>query len=95
MKETVPFNMAQYALLTHMYAHVTGYTAHELIVTLGDCHIYSNHVEALQLQATREPRPLPQLEITRNVSSMDDFTIQDFKVTGYDPHPHIPMAVSA
>lgn len=91
----LPFNMAQYALLTHMYAHVTGYTAHELVITLGDCHIYNNHVEPLTRQLEREPRPLPKLEIVNKlVNDMLSFNILDFKLLDYDPHPHIHMAVS-
>lgn len=77
-----------------MYAHVTGLTPAELVITIGDAHIYHNHIEQLKLQASRDPRPLPSLEIVRQVNDIDDFTIDDFKLTGYDPHPHIKMEVS-
>lgn len=90
----LPFNVCQYALLTHMYAHVTGLGVGDLIVTLGDAHVYNNHIEALSTQLDRDPRPLPILEIVRQVPDIDSFTIDDFKIIGYDPHPHIKMDVS-
>lgn len=91
----VPFNIASYALLTHMVAHVTGLVAHEFIHTLGDAHLYTNHFEQARLQLTREPRPLPGLKIVRTVESIFDFRFEDFQLEAYDPHPHIaaPVAV--
>jgi thymidylate synthase len=91
----VPFNIASYALLLEMLAHVTGYEAGDFVHTLGDAHIYSNHVEQVQTQLSRTPKPLPRLRITREVSSIFDFRYEDFEITGYDPDPHIaaPVAV--
>ncbi|MCJ8332681.1 MAG: thymidylate synthase [Epibacterium sp.] len=85
----VPFNIASYALLAHMLAHVTGHEVGSFVHTLGDAHIYSNHMDQVQLQLSREPRALPQLKITRDVASIFDFKFEDFEITGYDPHPHI------
>ncbi len=91
----VPFNIASYALLTHMVAHVTGLIPHEFIHTLGDAHLYKNHFEQARLQLTREPRALPRLNILRQVESIFDFRFEDFQLEAYDPHPHIaaPVAV--
>jgi thymidylate synthase len=91
----VPFNIASYALLTHMVAHVTGLEAYEFIHTLGDAHLYRNHLEQARLQMTRDLRPLPRLRIARPVDSIFDFRFEDFELEGYDPHPHIaaPVAV--
>ncbi len=91
----VPFNIASYALLTHMIAHVTGLEAGDFVHTLGDAHLYLNHLQQARTQLARAPRPLPRLEITRKVDSIDDFRFEDFEITGYDPHPHIkaPVAV--
>jgi len=89
-----PFNVAQYAALLHMYAVVSGYEPDELTVFIGDAHIYLNHVDQLKLQLTREPKPLPKLWINPNVKQLEDFTIDDFKLEGYDPHPHIKMEVA-
>jgi dihydrofolate reductase/thymidylate synthase len=91
----VPFNIASYALLTRMLAHVTGLVPGELVHTLGDAHVYLNHVAALQEQLERTPRAFPTLSITRAVDSIDGFTMDDFVLAGYDPHPKIemPMAV--
>lgn len=91
----VPFNIASYALLTHMVAHVTGLEAYEFIHTLGDAHLYSNHLEQTKTQLAREPRSLPKLRITRAVDSIFDFRFEDFVLESYDPHPHIsaPVAV--
>ncbi|WP_100400127.1 thymidylate synthase [Bacillus sp. FJAT-44742] len=90
----VPFNIASYALLTKMIAQVCDLEAHEFIHTFGDAHIYLNHVEQIQLQLTREPRPLPTMGINPKVKSIFDFTIDDFILKGYDPHPHIKGEVS-
>lgn len=90
----VPFNIASYALLLEMLAHVTGYKAGTFVHTLGDAHIYNNHFDQVQLQLTREPRPLPKLVIKRKVESLFDFKFDDFEFEGYDPHPHIKGEVS-
>ncbi|CUH81154.1 Thymidylate synthase 2 [Tritonibacter multivorans] len=90
----VPFNIASYALLAHMLAHVTGYEVGSFVHTLGDAHIYSNHMDQVQLQLSRDPRALPQLKITRDVASIFDFKFEDFEITGYDPHPHIKGEVA-
>ncbi|MEH7521709.1 thymidylate synthase [Bacillus sp. JJ1503] len=90
----VPFNIASYALLTHMIAHVTGLQVGEFVHTLGDAHIYTNHIEQVKTQLQREPRPLPTLKIKRKVSNIDDFTFDDFEIIGYDPHPHIAGKVA-
>jgi thymidylate synthase len=91
----VPFNIASYALLTLMVAQVTGLAAAEFVHTLGDAHLYSNHLEQARLQLTREPRPLPRLVLSPAVRSIFDFTYEDFTLEGYDPHPAIkaPIAV--
>lgn len=91
----VPFNIASYALLLEMLAHVTGYEAGDFIHTLGDAHIYSNHLDQVNLQLSRTPKPLPKLRITRKVTSIFDFRYEDFEITGYDPDPAIraPVAV--
>jgi len=90
----VPFNIASYALLTHMLAHVTGYEPGDFVHVMGDAHIYSNHVDQVKLQLSRELRPLPQLRIKRKVSSIFDFKYDDFEIVGYDPHPHIAGEVA-
>jgi len=85
----VPFNIASYALLTMMMAQVCGYEPGEFIHTLGDTHIYLNHIEQVKLQLTREPRKLPRMVINPEVKSIFDFTFTDFKLEDYNPHPHI------
>jgi thymidylate synthase len=91
----VPFNIASYALLLKMLAHVTGYEAGDFVHTIGDAHIYSNHMEQVQLQLSRTPKALPQLNITRDAQSIFDFKYEDFEVVNYDPDPTIkaPVAV--
>ena len=91
----VPFNIASYALLTHMVAHVTGLKAGEFIHTLGDAHIYSNHLEQADEQLTRTPHGLPRLVMKREVTALDEFVYGDFEIVGYEAHPNIaaPIAV--
>ena len=91
----VPFNIASYALLLAMLAQVTGYKPGTFVHAIGDAHIYSNHMEQVKLQLTRDPRPLPKLRITRDVSDLFDFRYDDFAFENYDPHPAIkaPVAV--
>jgi thymidylate synthase len=91
----VPFNIASYALLTHMLAQQCDLDVGEFIWTGGDCHIYDNHVEQVQTQLAREPRPYPTLVIKRRPASILDYAYEDFEVQGYDPHPAIkaPVAV--
>ncbi len=90
----VPFNIASYAILLMMVAQVTGYKPGEFIHTLGDAHIYLNHIEQVQLQLTREPRKLPLMKINPDVKDIFSFKYDDFKLEGYDPHPHIKGEIS-
>jgi len=92
----VPFNIASYSLLTHMIAQVTGLTALELIHNIGDVHIYDNHTNAINTQLARveDQRPFPTLVINPDIKSIDDFKMEDFEITGYDPHPFIPAPMA-
>jgi thymidylate synthase len=85
----VPFNIASYSLLLMMMAQVTGLKPFEFVHTLGDAHIYKNHIEQVKLQLTREPRKLPTMKINPEIKSIFDFSYQDFQLENYDPHPHI------
>ena len=90
----VPFNIASYSLLTVMIAHVCGLKPGEFIHTLGDAHVYVNHVEPLKVQLEREPKPFPTLRIKRGVSNIDDFTFEDFELEGYEPQGAIRMEMA-
>ena len=90
----VPFNIASYALLTRMVAQVTELQPGEFVHTLGDAHLYENHLEQANLQLSREPRSLPTMRINSAVSSLFDFQYEDFQLENYDPHPHIPAPVA-
>lgn len=90
----VPFNIASYALLLMMVAQVTGLQAGDFVHTLGDAHIYTNHLEQVKLQLSRSPRPLPTMTLNPEVKSINDFSFEDFQLSGYDPHPHIKGSVA-
>ncbi len=90
----IPFNIASYALLTHMIARVTDSVPHELIIQLGDAHVYKDHVDALKVQLIRQPRAFPTLRWMRDITDIEDFTYDDFIIEGYDPHPAIAMKMS-
>jgi len=90
----VPFNIASYALLTLMVAQVTGLEAGEFVHTLGDAHLYLNHLEQARLQLSRAPRPLPRVRLNPEVTDLFAFRIEDFKLEGYDPHPRIKAEVA-
>lgn len=90
----VPFNIASYALLLMMVAQVTGLEAGDFVHTLGDAHIYNNHIEQVREQLSREPRDLPKMKLNPNVKSIFDFKYEDFELTDYNPHPHIAGKVA-
>jgi thymidylate synthase len=89
-----PYNLAGASFLTHMLAQQCDMGVGEIVVTMGDAHIYLNHIEQVKLQLTREPRPLPKLQFNRKPDSIYDYKFEDFEIVGYDPHPHIPAPVS-
>ncbi|MBL6733367.1 MAG: thymidylate synthase [Candidatus Poseidonia sp.] len=90
----VPFNIASYALLTHMMAQVCGLEAGTFVHTLGDAHLYNNHLEQAELQISRDPLPLPTLVLNPDITNIDDFTYDDIEVMGYEHHPHIKAPIS-
>lgn len=90
----VPFNIASYALLTMMIAQITGLGLGDFVHTLGDAHLYSNHIEQAKLQLSREPKQLPTMKLNPDVNNLFDFTYEDFELVDYDPHPHIKAAVA-
>ncbi|KAG4304396.1 hypothetical protein PORY_002106 [Pneumocystis oryctolagi] len=90
----VPFNIASYALLTCMIAHVCNINPGDLIHVMGDCHIYKDHIKALQQQLTRSPHPFPTLSLNRPISRIEDFTVEDFVIQNYHPHETIKMKMS-
>jgi thymidylate synthase len=90
----VPFNIASYALLIHMMAQDLGLGVGDFVHTLGDAHIYSNHMDQVRLQLSREPRALPTLKLNPSIKSLFDFRYEDVELVGYDPHPHIPAPVA-
>jgi len=90
----VPFNIASYSLLLMMVAQVTGLRPYEFVHTLGDAHIYRNHIDQVKLQLTREPRNLPDMKINKEVKDIFEFKFEDFELVNYDPHPHIKGEIS-
>lgn len=89
-----PYNLAGASFLTHMLAQQCDMGVGEIVVTMGDAHIYLNHIDQVKLQLTREPRPLPKLVLKRKPASIYDYKFEDFEIEGYDPHPHISAPVS-
>jgi thymidylate synthase len=90
----VPFNIASYALLTIMIAQVSGLSPGEFIHSFGDAHLYRNHFDQAKLQLSREPRPRPQMQINPEVKDLFEFRYEDFRLEGYEPHPHIKAKVA-
>ncbi len=88
------YNTTSVAFLTHMIAQQCGYEVGEIILSMGDLHLYKNHIEQAKLQLTREPRTLPKLVIQRKPDSIFDYKFEDFEIVGYDPHPHIPAPIA-
>ena len=90
----VPFNIASYSLLTLMMAQITGLEPGEFVHTLGDAHLYNNHIEQAKTQLSRKPMKLPQIIINKNVKNIDEFVFEDFNVLNYEHHPHIKAPIS-
>ena len=90
----IPFNIASYAILTHIIAHLTGTDANSLTIQLGDAHVYRDHVGALNEQLEREPRPFPRIRWRREILDLDEFEPEDVIVEGYKPHPPVAMKMS-
>ena len=91
----VPFNICSYAILTHMLAHVTGLTANELIISMGDAHVYNNHIKGLKEQIQREPREFPTISFNCKKENLKDFLFEDFVLIDYNPHKSIKLEMSA
>lgn len=89
-----PFNIAFYSLLTIMIAKITGLQPGEFIYSMGDCHIYSNHIDALKQQIEREPKPFPTLFVNKDIKDIEEFTFADFELKNYKHHPTIPMKMA-
>ncbi|MDA3840675.1 MAG: thymidylate synthase [Patescibacteria group bacterium] len=90
----VPFNIASYALLLQMVAQVTGLVPGEFVHSFGDAHVYSNHMDQIKEQMSREPKPFPTMKINKDIKNIDDFKFEDFEVEGYDPHPRIKAEIA-
>ena len=90
----VPFNIASYALFTMMLAQVTGLAYGDFIHTFGDAHIYNNHMDQINLQLSREPKPLPKMIINPEIKNIFEFSFKDFNLVDYEPHPHIRGSVA-